>query len=148
MSPAYLKLPRKGSHPWPQPAFQPRHKADVRLRPTNPPIIPGLQNGRNAINEKALPFSRAFRFSSLVVCLAWDYIGRTWTFLALSDLELNLLAFIERSIARCLDIRVVDKQIFAAIIWINKAKTLACIEPFHCTCTHLCFSLTCLRPPK
>jgi hypothetical protein len=37
----------------------------------------------------------------------------------------------------------VDEQIFAAVIGVNKAKSLARIEPFYCTCTHLCFSLAC-----
>ena len=48
--------------------------------------------------KKALPFCRAFRFSSIVVCLAGNYIRRTWTFFALSDFKLNLLSFIERCI--------------------------------------------------
>ena len=46
-------------------------------------------------HEKALPFDRAFRFSSPAVCLAGDYVGRTWAFFALSDLELDLLTFLK-----------------------------------------------------
>jgi len=46
-------------------------------------------------HEKTLPFDRAFRFSSPAVCLAGDYVGRTWAFFALSDLELDLLTFLK-----------------------------------------------------
>jgi len=46
-------------------------------------------------HEKALPFNRAFRFLSPAVCLAGDYVGRTWAFFALSDLELDLLTFLK-----------------------------------------------------
>jgi hypothetical protein len=42
----------------------------------------------------------------------------------LTDLELDLLAFIERRIAGRLDLRVVDKQVVAAIIRVDEAKTL------------------------
>jgi len=45
--------------------------------------------------EKALLNGRAFRFSSPAVCLAGDYVSRTWAFFALSDVELDLLTFLE-----------------------------------------------------
>jgi hypothetical protein len=67
---------------------------------------------------------RASWFSSFVACLAGDYIGRTRAFFALSDLELDLLTFVERCIAGCLNFRVVDEQIFAAIVGINEAIAL------------------------
>jgi hypothetical protein len=34
-----------------------------------------------------------------------------------------------------------DKQIRTAVIRRNKTISLACVEPFYCTCTHLHFSL-------
>ncbi len=67
---------------------------------------------------------RASWFSNFVVRLAGDYISRTRAFFALSDLELDLLTFIERCIAGCLNLRVVDEQIFAAIVGINEAIAL------------------------
>ena len=44
--------------------------------------------------KKALPFSRALRLLVLAAWLTRDYVGRTWTFFALSNLEFDLLAFI------------------------------------------------------
>jgi len=71
-------------------------------------------------------WSRAFWFQALhSLGLAGDYVGRTRAFFALPDLEFHLLAFVERCIARRLNLRVVDKQIFAAIIRVNKAESLA-----------------------
>ena len=64
-------------------------------------------------------------FWSFAVLLARNYIGRTGPLLALSDLELDLLAFVERCIASSLDFRVVDKQILAAVIRDYEAKSLA-----------------------
>ena len=69
--------------------------------------------------------SGAFRFqASRLPGLAGDYVSRARAFLALSDLEFHLLAFVERCIARRLNIRVVDEQIFAAVIGVNEAKAL------------------------
>lgn len=68
--------------------------------------------------------NRASWFSSFAACLAGDYIGRTWAFFALSDLELDLLTFVECCIAVCLNFRVVDEQIFTAIVGINEAIAL------------------------
>ena len=63
--------------------------------------------------------------SSLVVWLYRGYVGRTWAFFALSDLEFDLLAFIEGSIACRLNFRVVDKKVLATIIRANKTQSLA-----------------------
>jgi len=63
-------------------------------------------------------------FSSFVVQLDRGYVGRTWAFFALSNLKLNALVFIERCIAICLNLRVMDKQIIATVIRSNKTKTL------------------------
>jgi len=69
--------------------------------------------------------SGAFRFqASRLSGLAGDYVGRTRAFLALSDLEFHLLAFVERCIARRLNIRVMDEQILAAVIRVNEAIAL------------------------
>ncbi len=87
-------------------------------------IRPAEQSSR--YNQKKGPAKRQGLsiLSSIVVRLARDYVGCAWAFLALSDLEINLLAFIERCVAGCLDFRVMDKQIVAAVIRANKAKSL------------------------
>ena len=82
---------------------------------------------------------------NLVVWLDGDHVGCARSFLALSGHELDLLSFVERCIARRLNLRVVDKQVIAAAIRGNKTKSLTRIEPFYCTCTHLHFSLACLE---
>ena len=61
---------------------------------------------------------------SLAFSLARYYVGRAGSFLALSNLELNLLAFIERGIAGRLDFGMVDKQIFAAVIRDYESESL------------------------
>jgi len=60
----------------------------------------------------------------------------TRAFFALADLELNLLVLVEGGIAACLDLRMMHKQIGAAVVGANKSVTLARIKPFYCTCTH------------
>lgn len=48
------------------------------------------------------------------------------------DCELNLLAFFEAAVAIRLDSAEVDKDIIA-IFTADKAVTLGCIEPLHCS---------------
>jgi len=118
--------------PWKQNSQMPipkddTHKAypwDRRVGPRLPPLVQGGHIRRNKIYEKAPLVGRAFWFSSLVVCLLGDYVGRTRAFSALSDLELDLLALVERCIARRLDLRVVDKQILPPVIRVDEAKPL------------------------
>jgi hypothetical protein len=62
-------------------------------------------------------------FSSRIVYLLGDDVGRTWAFFALPDLEFHLLALIEGCVSGCLDLGMVDKQIVSAVIRINEAKT-------------------------
>ncbi len=68
--------------------------------------------------------------------LSRDNVGCAWALLALSNLELDLLAFIERCVAGGLDFRMMDEQIIATVIRNNKTETLGCVKPFYCTCTH------------
>jgi hypothetical protein len=42
----------------------------------------------------------------------------------LPDCKLDLLTLIERGIALCLDLRVVDEQVFAALIRSDKTESL------------------------
>jgi hypothetical protein len=59
-------------------------------------------------NEKAL-HSQGLSGLKLHCRSAGLYIGRTWTLFALTNLELNLLAFVERCITGGLYLRVMDK---------------------------------------
>ena len=77
-----------------------------------------------------------FNSFGLIGYLDRGYIICAGAFFALSDVEVNLLAFIQSGIPAHLDFRMVDEQIIAAVIRGNKAKSLDCIEPFYCTCTH------------
>jgi hypothetical protein len=46
------------------------------------------------IKKKAPQLRGAFGFSTLYSKLSRNHVGRTWAFFALTDLELDLLAFI------------------------------------------------------
>jgi len=63
-------------------------------------------------------------FTACCLSLAGDYVGRTGTFSAFSDLEFDILAFIERCIAGRLNFRVVNKQIIATTVRLDEAKAL------------------------
>jgi hypothetical protein len=65
-----------------------------------------------------------------------DYVGRTRALFALSNIKLNLLAFLKIGVAGRLDFGVVDEQILAAVIGRDKSKALFSIKPFYCTCAH------------
>jgi len=80
-------------------------------------------------------------YAQILLGLARGDVVRTRALLALSDLEIDRLALIERGVALGLDLRVMDKQIFSAIRRADKAKPLACVEPLHCTFCHEFFSL-------
>jgi len=59
----------------------------------------------------------------------------------LSDFVFYFLAVSERCIAaRVLDFGMVNKEVFAAIVWGDETITFVCIEPLYCTCTHAVFS--------
>ncbi len=69
------------------------------------------------------------------------HIIGTRAFLTLPYLELNLLTFIQRRIAAAtLNLRIVDKEVFASVLWRDKSETLSGAEPLDLTFTHL-FSL-------
>jgi len=68
--------------------------------------------------------------------LTRDYVGRTRAFLALSDIKLNLLAFIETGVAGRLDLRMMNKQVIAGDIGCDKSKAFTTIKPLYNTCTH------------
>jgi hypothetical protein len=68
--------------------------------------------------------------------LPGDYARRARAFSALSDHELDLLAFIKIGVTGALDFRMMDEQIVAATIGADKSKSFAAVKPFYCTCTH------------
>jgi hypothetical protein len=63
-------------------------------------------------------------FKPWCLVLYGGYAGRARTLLALPDCKLDLLTLIERGIALCLDLRVVDEQVFAALIRSDKTESL------------------------
>ena len=67
---------------------------------------------------------RFFIFLKRCFRLARNYIGRAWAFFAFSDLEFDTLAFIERCVAGCLDLRMMDKQIVAAVVRLDETESL------------------------
>jgi len=83
------------------------------------------QEAENNLATKDPVLGRALRnFLRLTVWLARNYVGRAGTLFALSNFELDLLAFIERGVAGRLDLRMVDKQILAAVVRDYEAKSL------------------------
>lgn len=63
-------------------------------------------------------------------------VGSLLAFRALRDFELNFLTFFEGLETVHVDCGEVSKQIFAAVIWGDEAKTFGIIEPLNCTCCH------------
>lgn len=72
--------------------------------------------------------------------LAGRNVGRTRAFFPLSNFELDRLTLTERGVTRRFDLRMVDKQVLAAVRRADKAKTLTFVEPFHCSFCHVFFS--------
>ena len=78
-----------------------------------------------------------------------SYVNCSWTFLAVLNFELNVLAFSQSFETVTLDSGEVYKHIFAAISRSNEAKTFRLVEPLNLTFNlcHLQNSLDCfLRP--
>jgi hypothetical protein len=91
--------------------------------------------------KKAPPPGRALLLLESYGPSARNDIGRTGTLPAFADRELNLLTLIKGCVAFGSDFRMVNEQIIATIVRSDKAISLIRIEPLHCTCTHLVFSL-------
>ena len=68
--------------------------------------------------------------------LSRNHIVCTWTLFAFANFISDCLILVESCITLSLDLRMVNEQIVAAIFRCNETKTLTCIEPFYCTCTH------------
>src|SRR5882672_7064143 len=58
-------------------------------------------------------------------------------FLSLRHVEGDLLAVLERLVARALDRAVVREQILAAVIRRDEAEALRVVEPLHGACWHI-----------
>ena len=78
--------------------------------------------------------------------LGGSHAGRARALLALSHLELDLLAFIERRVPLRPNLGMMDEQIVAAVLRRDEPEPLVCVEPLHCTLCHLFFSLDPLGP--
>ncbi len=103
------------------------------------PELPKLSGnsdiGGQTTQKKALPKQSLFD-SKGIAWLGGNHVVGTRPFLALSDFKRDFLAFIEAGIALRLDFRMVDEQIVRSVLRSDETKSLACIEPLHCTCTH------------
>jgi hypothetical protein len=64
-----------------------------------------------------------------------------FTFGALHDIELNLLAFFQRTKAACGDRREVGENVLSTFIGGDKPKTLSVVKPLDCTRRHQIFLL-------
>ncbi len=75
------------------------------------------------------------------------YVLSGWAFLALDDIELNLLAFAQRLEATALDRGVVDKTVLAAVLARDESEALAVVEPLDGSLgTHVPYSLVLMWP--
>lgn len=90
--------------------------------------------------KKPRPCGAGLPYAQASFDLAGRNVGRTRALFALPDFEIDRLPLIERSVACRFDLRMVDKQIRAAIRRGNKAKSLTRIEPFYGTFCHVSFS--------
>src|SRR5450756_2533777 len=61
--------------------------------------------------------------------------SRRFAVLALLQFVLNFLAFVQGGQAGFFHGRDMHTHVFRAIICLNKAETLACVEPLHCSST-------------
>jgi len=99
--------------------------------------VPPLADHR----EKGPALERGLLILPPCCFLAGADAGRAWAFLALSHLELDLLALIERRVPLHPYLGMMDEQIVAAIIRRDEPEPLVRVEPFHCTLCHVFFSL-------
>jgi len=63
-------------------------------------------------------------------------IDGTRAFFTLADLELNRLSLVEGGKAAHLYLRVMDKQVFIAVVGLDKTITFVFVKPLYCTSTH------------
>ena len=94
----------------------------------------------DAKQKKGPAAGRAFRSSRFTFALAGDHVRRAGTLSTLTDGELDLLVFVKCCVAFGSDFRVVNEEVFAAVIRSNEAKSLARVEPFYCACRHVLVS--------
>jgi hypothetical protein len=61
----------------------------------------------------------------------------TGAFFALAYLEFDRLTFLKVRVAAGLNLRMMDEEVFAAVIGDDKSKALFTVEPLYFACTHL-----------
>jgi hypothetical protein len=66
---------------------------------------------------------------------------------ALGHVELDLLAFLKRTEAVCLDGGVMDEDVLA-VLTAQKSKSLGVIKPLDCACFHCVLFLCCKLPSE
>jgi hypothetical protein len=88
------------------------------------------------MKERPCDWAGPFLVQALVSTLYGSHTGCTRALLALSNLELDLLTFIERGVTLGFDLRVVDEQVLAAVIRSDETESLGRIEPLYRTSAH------------
>jgi hypothetical protein len=69
--------------------------------------------------------------------LAGGYICRAWTFSAFPNFKFNCLTIIQGGMTTtAFYFRVMDKKIFASILWSNESEPFLGVEPLNCTFAH------------
>ncbi len=76
-----------------------------------------------------------FRFNFSDVLFGHDVNG-TRAFFALADIKRHGLTFLKVGVATHFNLRMMNEQLFAAIIGDNESKTFFAIKPFYFACTH------------
>src|ERR1700743_509598 len=73
--------------------------------------------------------------------LEGGYSDRLRAFRSLSDFELDSLILFKGAVTAALDLRVVDEDVFRAVVRCNESEPLLVVEPFHSALRHSYFSL-------
>ena len=79
----------------------------------------------------------SFGFKTTRWVLLCYHINSTGTFCALLSIKTDFLSFTQRFETLGLDVVVMHKNIFAAIVRGNKTITLTVVKPLYCTCCHV-----------
>ena len=86
--------------------------------------------------KKASRESRGLYSGLIFGVLLRDDVDGTGAFFALTDIERHRLAFLKVGVAAHLNLRMMNKQLFAAIIGDDESKSFFAVKPLYFTCTH------------
>lgn len=104
----------------------------------------GARRGGRSLSRRG-PLSREERF-----LLDSANLNRLGALLALLNLELHPLSFVQGAVSRHLDLRLVDEEVLGAVIGDDEPEPLIAVEPLHNSCTHCSshFGFTRQRQPE